>query len=239
MASVEIRFNNDIPDDEIPVIEVNLSTESASYGATMWDWLDGDRISVNPVIGFQVVRIRPQKKVKLNNCNEDQMFYECFDKALQAQDYTHCPRKCSAVSTILNSIPHCKTMEEFICAYKIAKKIKNSHSCLLQCSQTNYKLFKSIYTENTTSPNAKRNVQINYFIPLKDMTIQKEYLIHDFIGMLGSIGGTLGMFISFSFLGVISSLMEYLQKFIHYLSFKKNKNNVIQIKEADNENNHG
>ena len=84
-------------------------------------------------------------------------------------------------------------------------------------------------------------MQINYFIPLKDMTIQKEYLIHDFIGMLGSIGGTLGMFIGFSFLGFISSLMEYLQKFIHYLSFKKNKNSVIQIKEAakDNENNHG
>ena len=43
MASVEILFNNDIPDEDIPIIEVNLSTESASYGATMWDWLDGDR----------------------------------------------------------------------------------------------------------------------------------------------------------------------------------------------------
>ena len=123
----------------------------------------------------------------------------------------------------------------------IAKKIHKSDSCLHHCSQTNYKLFKSVYTENTTSQNAKRSVQINYYIPLKDMTIQKEYLIHDFIGMLGSIGGTLGMFISFSFLGVILSLMEYLQKFMHYLSYKKSKNNVIQIKEADkdNENNHG
>ena len=124
---------------------------------------------------------------------------------------------------------------------RLPRNFKNSNSCLLQCSQTNYKLFKSIYTENTTSKNAKRNVHIIYRIPLKDMTIQKEYLIHDFGGMLGSIGGTLGMFISFSFLGVISSSMEYLQKFIHHLSFKKNKNNVIQIKEAakDNENNHG
>ena len=60
------------------------------------------------------------------------------------------------------------------------------------------------------------------------MTIQKEYLIHDFIGMLGSIGGTLD--ISFSFLGVILSLMEYFQKLVS--SFKKNRDNVIQIKEA-------
>ena len=241
MASVKIDFNEKIPNNKLPDIEVSFSTESAAYGVTMWDWLDGDRISVTPVIGYQDVFIRPQKIVKLNNCEEYQTFYECFDKELQAQDYSHCPRKCSAVSTISNSIPICKTTEEFICAYEIAKKVKNSALCQHKCSKTHYKLSKSIYTENTTSANAKRNVQINYLIPLKDMTIQKEYLIHDFGGMLGSIGGTLGMFISFSFLGVISSLMEYLQKFVHYLSFKENKNNVIQIKEADkdNENNHG
>ena len=236
MASLKIYFDNDIPDDEIPNIDVRFSTESASYGVTMWYWLDGDPISVAPAIGFQTVLIRPQKKINLDNCNEDQTFYECFDKALEAHDYSHCPRKCSAVSTISNTIPVCETTEEFICAYEIAKKIKNSDSCLHQCSQTNYKLYKSIYTENMTSENAKRNVQIIYRIPLKDMTIQKEYLIHDFIGMLGSIGGTLGMFIGFSFIGVISSLMKYLQKFIHYLSFKKNKTNVIQIKEASKDN---
>ena len=48
-------------------------------------------------------------------------------------------------------------------------------------------------------------------------------MIHDFIGMLGQIGGTLGMFIGSSFLGVISSTMEYLQNLADYLSFKKNQ----------------
>ena len=116
------------------------------------------------------------------------------------------------------------------------KSINLIHAYVHHCSQTNYKLFKSIYAENTTSQNAKRSVQINYYIPLKDMTIQKEYLIHDFIGMLGSIGGTLGMFIGFSFLGVISSLMEYFQKLVDYWSFKKNRKNVIHIKEAPKNN---
>jgi len=228
-ASVKIDINNNIPDDKLPDIQVSFSTKSASYGVTMWDWLDGDNILVNPVIGYQDVLIRPEKIVKLNDCNKNQMFYECFEEALLLHDYSHCPRKCSAISTISNSIPICETTEEFICAYEIAKKVKNSALCQHKCSKTHYKLSKSIYTENTTTANAKRNVQINYLIPLKDMTIQKEYLIHDFIGMLGSIGGTLGMFIGFSFLGVISSMMEYLQKFIHYW---KNKNNVIQIKES-------
>ena len=232
MASVKIDFANSIYEDDLPITEVIFSTESASNGVTMWDWLDGDRISVTPAIAYQNVYIRPQKIVKLSNCNEDQLFYECFDKALQVQDYSHCPRKCSAISTISDFAPICKTTQEFICAYEIAKKVKKSALCQHRCTKTHYKLFRRIYTENTTSQDAKRNVQINYQIPTKDMIIQKEYLIHDFVGMLGSIGGTLGLFIGFSFLGVISSLMEYLQKLADHFSFKKNENNVIQIKEA-------
>ena len=231
MASVKIDLNKNIPDEKLPDIEVSFSTESASYGTTMWDWLDGERISVTPLIGSQDVFIRPQKISKLNNCNGNQTFYQCFDKELQLKDYSNCPRKCSAISTISNSIPVCKTTEEFLCAYEIAKKVKSSDLCLPQCSKTHYKLFKSVYTENTESETAKRNLQINYVIPLKVMNIEKEYLIHDFIGMLGSIGGTLGMFIGFSFLGVISSMLEYLQKFMDYLEFKKTNNKVFEIKE--------
>ena len=230
MASVKIDFNKNIPDEKLPDIEVSFTTESASYGVTMWDWLDGDRISVAPLIGSQDVFIRPQKKYKLNNCNDNQTFYQCFDKELQSQDYSNCSRKCSAVSTISNSIPICKTTEEFLCAYEIAKKVKSSDLCQHQCSKTHYKLFKSVYTENTDSENAKRNLQINYVIPLKVMNIEKEYLINDFIKMLGSIGGTLGMFIGFSFLGVISTMLQYLQKCMDYLGFKKYNNNVTEIK---------
>ena len=43
------------------------------------------------------------------------------------------------------------------------------------------------------------------------------------------------MFIGFSFLGLISNMLEYLQKFMYDTYLKKNKNNVIQVKEAANE----
>ena len=105
MAFVEIDFINGLPDDQLPDIELALSTEAASYGCTMYDWLDGERIQLVPVNGFQAVEITPHRIIKMNNCNEHQMFYECYEKALQAQDYTHCPRKCSAVSIrVSNSI---------------------------------------------------------------------------------------------------------------------------------------
>ena len=39
------------------------------------------------------------------------------------------------------------------------------------------------------------------------------YLINDFVKMLGSIGGTLGMCIGFSFLGVTTILLQFLERF--------------------------
>ena len=41
--------------------------------------------------------------------------------------------------------------------------------------------------------------------------VYEEYLIYDTIGMIGSIGGTLGLFIGFSFTNAITFILNYLQ----------------------------
>ena len=52
-------------------------------------------------------------------------------------------------------------------------------------------------------------VQFIYnFAPPKTTTIHEEYLIYDAVGLLGSVGGTLGMCIGFSFSGVLNSLLS-------------------------------
>ena len=47
--------------------------------------------------------------------------------------------------------------------------------------------------------------------------VYQEYLIFDAIGMIGSVGGTLGLFIGLSFGNVLTFLIGYLQKFTLYL----------------------
>ena len=41
-----------------------------------------------------------------------------------------------------------------------------------------------------------------------------EYLIYDTIGMIGSVGGTLGMCIGFSFSNVLTNIINMIQKFL-------------------------
>ena len=45
------------------------------------------------------------------------------------------------------------------------------------------------------------------------VTTYEEYLIYDVIGMIGSVGGTLGMFIGFSFENLFSSCIQYVRNF--------------------------
>ena len=50
-----------------------------------------------------------------------------------------------------------------------------------------------------------------YQIAKGKMNVYEEYLIYDVKGMVGSIGGTLGLFIGFSFYNVIGYLMCFLR----------------------------
>ena len=59
---------------------------------------------------------------------------------------------------------------------------------------------------------SKRRAEIAYeFLPPKMMVVNKEYLIFDTIGLIASVGGTLGMFIGFSFSGSITALIKFIE----------------------------
>ena len=66
------------------------------------------------------------------------------------------------------------------------------------------------------------------------MKIEEEFLIHDFVGMLGSIGGTLGLFIGFSFLGGVSFVLIQTQSLLNHFVTEtletNKKSEVIDVK---------
>ena len=45
-------------------------------------------------------------------------------------------------------------------------------------------------------------------VPPEQITVHEEYIVYDTLGIIGSVGGTLGLFIGFSFSGLVSSIME-------------------------------
>ena len=47
------------------------------------------------------------------------------------------------------------------------------------------------------------------YSPPYKVLVTQEYLIYDSIGMIGSVGGTLGMFIGFSFYDVVARMANF------------------------------
>ena len=74
------------------------------------------------------------------------------------------------------------------------------------------------YVANSLVPTIALNGETEYglFYQLTNdnfmSKVYEEYLIFDAIGMIGSVGGTLGMFIGFSMIGVISWIFRHLKK---------------------------
>lgn len=236
LAFFQLHINQNIPDENLPNIEVILQSEVSSYGVTMWDWKDGDRVSEAKLRGYNVLRVKPHQvnDLKLSGCQE-KPYYQCFEEKLLAQDFSNCPRKCSSVTSFNNLMPLCETLEEFSCAHEKAKEIQvNNSDCKKPCSKTNFLVHKSNYNEEATD--GKRNIIFTYEMPVQEMIVEQKYLIYDFGSMLGSIGGTLGMFIGFSFLGSFSTLMGWLQRLVEYFDERKvltKATRIVKVKEAD------
>ena len=186
-AFLQIDFSDKIPNEKLPGVNFIASSESNSDGITLSNWKDGQEVYLNKVIGSNEFRFQPKKIIKMESAKcQKEGYYECLHAKLILEDFAHCPRKCLAISTsISKSVPLCQTEEEFICAYEIVKNLQSKSTCLPSCAQLNMEQIID-YRENQDTSDAKRNIFIRYSMPNTEMIVEEEYLVHDFIGMLGS-----------------------------------------------------
>ena len=112
------------------------------------------------------------------------------------------------------NIPMCETKEENNCAWKRQRDlgaILQSNGTCKPCKKYDYSGMQTFENENVEDKYMHRKRLTYQFAYPQVLTIYQEYLIYDGIGMIGSVGGTLGMFIGFSFSNAISSILKFLQ----------------------------
>ena len=57
-----------------------------------------------------------------------------------------------------------------------------------------------------------RALGFDYRFSPPEMTVyHKEHLVFDVYGLIGNVGGTLGMCLGFSFIGIFSSVIEFIE----------------------------
>ena len=159
---------------------------------------------------------------KLGKCQKES-YYQCIGLKLDQIEYKECAKKCIPNifydPRINFSTPFCRndTRNED-CALKIVKKIikfEIESNCHKSCSTLEYSgEVTLIRPYQSWKPNASSYyLYITLRYPDFMANVYEEYLICDALGMIGSVGGTLGMFIGFSMTGIISWIFGYFKKY--------------------------
>ena len=66
-------------------------------------------------------------------------------------------------------------------------------------------------TENTDKIRPGK-IQISLSLSTNEVKVQEEYLIYNEVDVVGIIGGTMGLFIGFSFFDIVNDVIAYISK---------------------------
>ena len=226
--SYDVIVNSSYIDIFPSKLRVYFLSEKNSYGIVSDQYRDGDPMKIDVLLGRRkLIRLKPIKKIISNTqaefCSHDS-FYENLALILRQANFSTCPRKCYDYSLPLMkqyNIPICnetfggeKNCSRSIIQANLRRLEQNWNKKPCSILQYSGTLGKEVYAPN----NHTYAIWVQY--PFGVTTVYEEYFVFDTIGMIGEIGGTLGIFINFSFRNIFSGLLTLIQSFSNRLSFK-------------------
>ena len=231
-AAIIINFDPSIAKESLPEVNYIISSGNNSYGRIIADRTDGAVLSNFATFDKEIwMELQSEKFVYLDpsispksKCKQGVYFYECFQEIVFQEIGNNCPSKCFPASNKKFAITTCKTQEEIKCARNVIIKTKLDKSFKQQCPRScvtiEYrKTFQWIgnFVENFFNISSQEHAFWFWYKTGDDEHIFIEYLIYDSNSMIGAVGGTLGLFIGFSFNNVITFVINWIQNCcLHY-----------------------
>ena len=199
------------------IIPVIVTSEMNSYGVTLWDWRNEEEFSFVTSGGKETsIDLKVEKNINLK-CR-DESFYEYVASRLSHDTLEKCNERCLMTSLPNVPYPICPNYEEW---YSKGKKEKKS-DCngqilrdLIKNITINEEHVKTCVTTQYLGKITQHKIEYNgayirykFALPLK-AKVYEEYLITDGVTLIGSVGGTLGLFIGFSISNVVYSIVNF------------------------------
>ena len=192
------------------LVRIYITSLKNSPGSTFYKWKDGKQLEIKLDKNFYVeYNIQPQITKYLEEMDECQEvpYYECIASQLDTMKFNECPIKCIP-NTFSNlgrnyNKPFCQNdSNDEYCAFEIIKKI-NEHEIASYCKKAcfNLEYFGEVILNTKWPYNSHKNWHMYHFRYALTNTnfesmVYEEYFIYDTVGMIGSVGGTFGIFLS-------------------------------------------
>ena len=152
--------------------------------------------------------------------------FQCFVNIFFDEQFSPCPIKCIPIQMkgfkYINrsiSLPNCNKLEDEICngGPKLGTKLSNEFpKCLNPCKIITYKDSQLELREPSFLKTGQTLANIE-LVMNSIRKIEKQALVYDTNDVIGAIGGSLGLFLGFSFFDVISKCLDLIMRLFHYL----------------------
>ena len=228
-----------------------FASEDNSYGVTWGSFKDGEVVAFDLFPGkYKYMELSPERYISLK-CTQHS-FYQQVGAKIMESDSSNCTLTCMLATFPNVEYPLCpyevfqewykKNCTECDCSSNIIKcaiqSAEEDNDRLPFCNITQYKVIYEVNGDSGDNPELLHRNHSNIFLDYRFATLKtkvsKEYLIYDVIGMVGLVGGTLGLFIGFSFSNVLMFMIEYLQLLV--LKICSRRSNAIDADDQVSQN---
>ena len=225
------RLNKGFLEDIPKGFNMKITSETNAYGALLNNnYAEGDFVNIFFPRGTQRVVSFISLTQKINeylpetsNCTE-LTFYQCMaNKVTDVIRQNDCSNSCippfykSIVAIATNKLEFglCQEYQANKCiGEKITLQLQDAYrleECQRSCTHVDY--YANVIDSNSINRfwPEDHDKEICYGFATTVIKVDEEYLIYGFADMVGSVGGSLGMFLGFSFLDQIFNLLEMIQ----------------------------
>ena len=241
LFDLAFEFENFSVDPSLVGFDVWISSEDNSYGMGKERWFDGAIEKITPEFddGIWIDHVIEYEKME-GTCSKES-YYQCLGKRFQGEskeimdEITENDPSCQFKDPCTpyqlpfeNSVmPICSTFTESVCSSRVLDNLLSDQEnyCLPSCNVEEFKIGKIRYKSVGSSDyqfgfgyrfGQPQSGDRRSSTPIK--TVKKEYLVITWISVVGTVGGTLGMFVGFSILGSLEWLMPFGNKIANALN---------------------
>ena len=188
------------------MIYILVTSRENSPGFFYWKWKDGQPMEIIMKQNtFAKYNIQPQitKYLEETGKCQQESYFECIASQLDTTEFNECTNKCipNLFSNLEKNynIPFCQNdTDNENCALNVIDKILKQeigYKCKKSCLNVAY--VGELSTTRAKNNNYTKNwnvYEFRYVLRNEDFAskVYEEYFIYDAVGMIGSVGGTLG-----------------------------------------------
>ena len=219
---IYVRFTGDKMANNV---NFYFTSEENSYGVYDKEWFNGnvfkETIKMNHEAAVVLKSIKYSYIQNHQHCTHDS-FLDQWRSYIKNSIIKKCTKSCTPWTFLVSN-------NSYLCSWNDTDVIR----CNTKAIHRTYKDFKTKinfkracdvleYTGQETyeGPYITNRIKLSYSFVQPVMTVEyKERYVFDFVGMVDSVGGTLGMCIGFSFTGIASTIIYYIKDKIKVFFF--------------------